>query len=214
MTFRCGPFVAVLVVLLGMFSTLGAHAATILVFGDSISAGYGLPSEDTGWVGLLAERVAERQLSYQVANESVSGETTGGGLARLQAALDRHQPRFVVLELGGNDALRGYSIAAMKENLLAMTRQSMEQGAEVIIAGMKVPPNYGPRYSCEFDAVFVEVAQKTGCRLIPFLLEGIATNPGLMQGDGVHPNAEAQPLILEAVWEVLADMLGTASLSE
>ena len=122
-----------------MFSTFGAQASTILVFGDSISASYGLPSEDTGWVGLLAERVAERQLSYQVANESVSGETTGGGLARLQAALERHQPRFVVLELGGNDALRGYSITVMKENLRSMTRQSMEQGAQVIIAGMKVP---------------------------------------------------------------------------
>ncbi len=197
-----------------MFSTFGAQASTILVFGDSISASYGLPSEDTGWVGLLAERVAERQLSYQVANGSVSGETTGGGLARLQAALERHQPRFVVLELGGNDALRGYSITVMKENLRSMTRQSMEQGAQVIIAGMKVPPNYGPRYSREFDGVFVEVSRETDCRLIPFLLEGIATNPDLMQPDGIHPNAEAQPLILEVVWEVLAPMLETASSTE
>ena len=196
-----------------MFSTFGAQASTILVFGDSISASYGLPSEDTGWVGLLSERVAERQLSYQVANGSVSGETTGGGLVRLHAALDRYHPKFVVLELGGNDALRGYSIAAMKENLLSMTRLSMEQGAQVIIAGMKVPPNYGPRYSREFDGVFVEVSRETDCRLIPFLLEGIATNPDLMQPDGIHPNAEAQPLILDVVWEVLAPMLETASLS-
>ena len=184
-----------------------AHADTILVFGDSISAGYGLPNEQTGWVWLLDERVTEHGLSYQVVNESVSGETTGGGLARLPGALKRHNPQFLVLELGGNDALRGYSIAAMRENLLSMVRLAKGQGAEVILAGMMVPPNYGPRYSREFQQVFTQVAETTGSLLIPFLLEGIATDPSLMQSDGIHPNAQAQSLIRDIVWEALMPLL-------
>ena len=184
-----------------------AHADTILVFGDSISAGYGLPNEQTGWVWLLDERVTEHGLSYQVVNESVSGETTGGGLARLPGALKRHNPQFLVLELGGNDALRGYSIAAMRENLLSMVRLAKGQGAEVILAGMMVPPNYGPRYSREFQQVFTRVAETTGSLLIPFLLEGIATDPSLMQSDGIHPNAQAQSLIRDIVWEALMPLL-------
>lgn len=177
------------------------------MFGDSISAGYGLPNERAGWVSLLAERVAERQLSYQVINESVSGETTGEGVVRLSGLLRLHNPEFVVLELGGNDGLRGYSIASMRENLLGMARQSIEQGARVIIAGMKIPPNYGPRYAREFEEVFQAVSEATDSTLIPFLLEGIATDPMLMQSDGIHPNAAAQPLIADVVWEVLAPML-------
>ena len=184
-----------------------AHAGTILVFGDSISAGYGLPNEQSGWVWLLDERVTEHGLSYQVVNESVSGETTGGGLARLSGALKRHSPQFFVLELGGNDALRGYSIAAMRENLLSMIRLAQDQGAEVILAGMMVPPNYGPRYSREFQQVFTQVAETTGSLLIPFLLEGIATDPSLMQSDGIHPNAQAQSLIRDIVWEALMPLL-------
>ena len=184
-----------------------AHADTILVFGDSISAGYGLPNEQTGWVWLLDERVTEHGLSYQVVNESVSGETTGGGLARLPGALKRHNPQFLVLELGGNDALRGYSIAAMRENLLSMVRLAKGQGAEVILAGMMVPPNYGPRYSREFQEVFTQVAETSGSLLIPFLLEGIATDPSLMQSDGIHPNADAQSLIRDIVWEALKPLL-------
>ncbi len=184
-----------------------AHADTILVFGDSISAGYGLPNEQTGWVWLLDERVAEHGLSYQVINESVSGETTSGGLARLPGALKRHAPQFLVLELGGNDALRGYSIAAMRENLLSMVRLAKAQGAKVILAGMMVPPNYGPRYSREFQEVFTQVAETTGSVLIPFLLEGIATDPSLMQSDGIHPNARAQSLMRDIVWEALMPLL-------
>ena len=184
-----------------------AHADTILVFGDSISAGYGLPNEQTGWVWLLDERVTEHGLSYQVVNESVSGETTSGGLARLPSALKRHNPQFLVLELGGNDALRGYSIAAMHENLLSMVRLAKGQGAEVILAGMMVPPNYGPRYSREFQEVFTQVAETTGSLLIPFLLEGIATDPSLMQSDGIHPNAQAQSLIRDIVWGALMPLL-------
>ena len=184
-----------------------AHAGTILVFGDSISAGYGLPNEQSGWVWLLDERVTEHGLSYQVVNESVSGETTGGGLARLSGALKRHNPQFFVLELGGNDALRGYSIAAMRENLLSMIRLAQDQGAEVILAGMMVPPNYGPRYSREFQEVFTQVAETTGSVLIPFLLEGIATDSSLMQSDGIHPNAQAQSLIRDIVWEALMPLL-------
>lgn len=156
---------------------------------------------------LLRQRVTEHGLSYQVVNESVSGETTGGGLARLPAALKKHNPRFLVLELGGNDALRGYSIAAIRENLLSMVRLAQFKGAQVILAGMMVPPNYGPRYSREFQGVFAQVAETTGSALIPFLLEGIATDPALMQSDGIHPNAEAQSLIRDSVWEALLPLL-------
>ncbi len=184
-----------------------AHADTILVFGDSISAGYGLPDERSGWVSLLEERISEHGLSYQVVNESVSGETTGGGLARLPSALGRHKPQFLVLELGGNDALRGYSIAAMRDNLLAMVRLAEAKGARVILAGMMVPPNYGPRYSREFQGVFTEVSESTESTLIPFLLDGIATEPSLMQSDGIHPKAEAQARIRDMVWEALLPLL-------
>lgn len=184
-----------------------AYADTILVFGDSISAGYGLPNEQSGWVWLLGERFSEHGLSYQVVNESVSGETTGGGLARLPSALERHKPEFLVLELGGNDALRGYSIAAMRENLSTMVRLAKAQGAQVILAGMMVPPNYGPRYSREFQAVFTEVSESTQSTLIPFLLDGIATDPSLMQSDGIHPNAQAQGLMRDMVWDALLPIL-------
>ncbi len=158
-------------------------------------------------MSLLAERVAERWPSYQVVNESVSGETTGGGLARLPGVLGRHEPQVLVLELGGNDALRGYSIAAAHENLYTMARLARTKGAEVIVAGMMVPPNYGPRYSRAFAGIFTRVAEETNSHLIPFLLEGIATNPALMQSDGIHPNAEAQPLILDIVWGALVPVL-------
>lgn len=184
-----------------------AHADTILVFGDSISAGYGLPNEQSGWVWLLEERVTEHGLSYQVINESVSGETTGGGLARLPGALERHNPQILVLELGGNDALRGYSIAAMRENLLTMVHLAQSRGAEVVLAGMMVPPNYGPRYSREFQGVFTQVSETTGSALIPFLLEGIATDASLMQSDGIHPNGQAQSLIRDLVWKALLPLL-------
>ena len=193
--------------LAGGGGSANARADTIVVFGDSISAGYGLPNERAGWVWLLAERIAEQRLSYQVINESVSGETTSGGLARMGAVLARHKPAFVVLELGGNDGLRGYSIADMRENLLKMARQSIAEGAEVIIAGMKIPPNYVPRYSREIEAVFQAVSDSTDSALIPFLLDGIATDPRLMQSDGIHPNAAAQPLIADVVWKTLAPML-------
>ena len=182
-------------------------AGTILVYGDSIGAGYGLPDERTSWVWLLEERILAQQLSYQVINESVSGETTTGGLARFAGAFERHQPSIVLLELGGNDALRGFSIKAMRDNLLAMTRHAQQRGALVVLAGMMVPPNYGPRYSREFEGVFSEVANATSSPLIPFLLEGVATDPALMQSDGIHPNERGQPLILEIVWEVLGPLL-------
>ena len=182
-------------------------AGTILVYGDSISAGYGLADERSSWVRLLEERILEQGLSYQVANESVSGETTTGGLARFDAVFARHRPDVLVLELGGNDALRGFSVDAMRENLLAMTRQALDGGAKVLIAGMKVPPNYGPRYARDFEQVFVDVAEVTQSLLVPFLLEGIATDATLMQSDGIHPTAEAQPLMMELVWEALSPLL-------
>ncbi|MCY4041734.1 MAG: arylesterase [Gammaproteobacteria bacterium] len=186
-------------------------AGTILVFGDSLSAGHGLADMRTGWVRLLEERIAAQGLSYQVANESVSGETTTGGRARFAMAFERHQPDILVLELGGNDALRGFPVDAMRENLLAMTRHAQDGGARVVIAGMKVPPNYGPRYARDFEQVFVDVAEVTASLRVPFLLEGIATDESLMQSDGIHPNEAAQPLIMELVWQVLAPVLRAQS---
>ena len=206
-TFSAGLVAASVCALVLLASPARVNAGTILVYGDSISAGHGLPDERASWVRLLEERIVEQGLSYQVINESVSGETTTGGLARFQSAFERHQPDVLVLELGGNDALRGFSIDAMRENLLAMAQQAQAHGAAVVIAGMKVPPNYGPRYSKAFEDVFAQVAESTGSHLIPFLLEGIATDPNLMQSDGIHPRAEAQPLIMEIVWEVLGPTL-------
>jgi len=211
--FRTGLLAASICALLALASPSVSAAGTILVYGDSIGAGYGLSEEQAVWVRLLEERIAEQGLSYQVINESVSGETTTGGLARFALVFERHQPDIVVLELGGNDALRGFSVHAMRENLLAMTRHAQDGGARVVIAGMKVPPNYGPRYSRDFESVFVDVAQATGSLLVPFLLEGIATDASLMQSDGIHPTAGAQPMIMQLVWEVLAPMLHTQSRS-
>ena len=182
---------------------------TVLVVGDSISAAYGLQTEngEPGWVQLLQERLGPE---HRVVNASISGDTTGGGLARLPKTLDVHKPDIVIIELGGNDGLRGYPIEAIRANLLAMTESVLAAGAKPVLAGMQMTPNLGPRYTQAFEALYAEIARDTGAALVPFLLEGVATPERfdeLMQRDGIHPNAEAQALLLDNVWPALQPFL-------
>ena len=178
----------------------------ILIFGDSLSAAYGI-GEDEGWVTLLAERLAQEDSELEVVNGSVSGETTTGGRARLPSLLERYNPAFVLIELGGNDGLRGLPLSLMRENLTDMIQLSQSSGATVMIAGMQIPPNYGPRYTEPFFAQYAELAEEFDLYLIPFLIDGIPQQPELMQADGIHPKAEAQSMILDNLWPVLLEAL-------
>ncbi len=182
------------------------EARTILVLGDSISAAYGIQREQ-GWVALLEARVAALAVPHQVVNASISGDTTGGALARLPRALDVHKPDLVVIEVGGNDALRGYPIDRIERNLDAMVTLSKDAGAAVLVLGMEIPPNYGARYTQAFHNVYAQVAARAGAPLVPFLLDGVATDSALMQADGIHPTAAAQPRLLENVWPTLKALL-------
>ena len=179
---------------------------TILVFGDSLSAGYRMDIED-GWVALLEGRLAEEGMAFRVVNASISGETTDGGLSRLPAALATHQPAVLILELGGNDGLRGLPVAHIRQNLERMVEMGQEAGAQVLLTGIQIPPNYGPRYTGPFTSQYAEIAEKFDLPLVPFLIDGIPQQPALMQDDGIHPAAEAQHLILENVWPVLEPVL-------
>ena len=179
---------------------------TLLVFGDSLSAAYGI-EESAGWVSLLETKLAEKQYPYQIVNASVSGETSTGGLARLPAALETHQPNIVILELGGNDGLRGLPLISLRQNLISMIELSRKAGAEVLLAGIQIPPNYGPRYTIPFFQMYGEIAEEQVLPLVPFLIDGIPQQPDLMQNDGIHPKAEAQWMIVENVWPYLEPML-------
>ncbi len=183
--------------------------ARILVVGDSLSAEYGLP-RGTGWVSLLDKKLHERHIDATVVNASISGDTTAGGRTRLPSLLAREHPTIVVIELGGNDALRGLPLAATRDNLTAMAKTAKAAGAKVVIVGMQVPPNYGRKYTEEFAAMFASVAKDQGAALVPFLLHGVADAPqsqNLFQNDRIHPRAEAHPRILANVWPVLEPML-------
>ncbi|MEZ3184882.1 arylesterase [Pseudomonas sp. LM13] len=184
----------------------GALAGTVLVVGDSISAAFGLETSQ-GWVHLLQERLVEGDDSWRVVNASISGDTTAGGLARLDPLLEAHTPAVVILELGGNDGLRGQSPVQLKQNLAAMVEMSQEAGAKVLILGMLMPPNLGKRYTEAFAKVFPEVASEYDVPLVPFLLEGVAGVPSMMQGDQIHPTAEAQSKLLDNVWPALEPLL-------
>jgi len=184
--------------------SLPAAAQGILILGDSISAAFGLEISD-GWVSLLERRLEAQNLPFEVHNASVSGDTTAGGLARLPALLARHEPNLVVIELGGNDGLRGLPTDKMQQNLAAMVERSRAAGAEVVLLGMRIPPNYGVRYTSAFEQVFRDVAEQQQVPLVPFVLEGVAGVPELMQADGVHPNAQGQPGILDNAWPVILD---------
>jgi len=189
----------------------GASAAdpkspTIVVLGDSLSAGYGIKVEQ-GWVNLLAQRLATEGYGYRVVNASVSGETTQGGLARLPRALEIHKPAIVVVELGGNDGLRGLPLAASRENLARIIELARAGGARVLLVGMMIPPNYGPRYGEEFRQMFASLAGKYSLAFVPFLLDQVALKPELMQADGIHPNAAGQPQVLANLWPELKPLL-------
>ncbi|MEQ8690269.1 MAG: arylesterase [Pseudomonadales bacterium] len=179
---------------------------TILVMGDSISAGYGIQREQ-GWVHLLNQSLLANEHQWRAVNASVSGETTGGGLARLPALLEEHAPQMVLIELGGNDGLRGYPVDNIRRNLEQMVSLVKATGAKPVIMAMRIPPNYGPRYTRQFDGVFAEVAETTDSELVPFFLNDIALQPGMMQRDGIHPTAEAQPTLAATVQEALAPLL-------
>ena len=198
-----------LVLLILVFAGFPANADTpaILVFGDSISAGYGLARVEQGWVGMLRAKLKDEGYGYQVVNASVTGETTAGGLARLPRALALHHPRVVILELGGNDGLRALPIDQMRSNLGKMVDLSVDSGAQILVLGMRIPPNYGPEFTEKFFAVFADVARDKRTPLVPFLLNDIALSPNLMQADGVHPNELGQPKLLDNVWPRLRPLL-------
>jgi acyl-CoA thioesterase-1 len=195
--------------LIFVVAAVSAHAgtATVLVFGDSISAGYGLAGVDAGWVASLQKKLKSEGYGYQVINASVSGETTAGGLTRLPRALALHHPQIVILELGGNDGLRALPLAAMRANLAQMVRSSRAAGADVLLLGMRIPPNYGPQYTEQFSSTYADVAREFDVALVPFLLDGIALNAALMQADQIHPNELGQPKLLANVWAVLKPLL-------
>jgi acyl-CoA thioesterase-1 len=182
-------------------------APVLLVVGDSISAAYGLPT-GVGWVDLLAARLAAQRYPHRVVNASVTGDTTAGGRARLPALLERHRPSIVVLELGGNDGLRGGELKATRDNLAAMVVAVKRAGAQALLVGMKVPPNYGPAYVREFDALFAGVAKAHKVPLVPFFFEGFGEKNEMFQADRIHPTAAAQPLLLDNVWPALRPLLG------
>ena len=186
-----------------------ASPQKILVVGDSLSAEYGL-ARGTGWVALLAARLVQRKLDATVVNASISGDTTAGGRSRLDPLLRQHRPSLVVLELGGNDALRGLPLEQTRANLQAMAQAARAAGARVVVVGMQVPPNYGRRYSDDFAALFATVARNEKAALVPFLLEGVADGPQgveMFQPDRIHPKQAAHPLMLDNVWAVLEPLL-------
>ena len=183
-------------------ASAGGVARILLVIGDSLSAGYGINLED-GWVSLLQNRLTEQEYGYRVVNASISGDTTTGGVTRLPRALELHQPDIVLIELGGNDGLRGTPIFVMKNNLAAMIEAAQQTGAEVVLAGMQMPPNYGADYAGEFADVYKDLAAEYETALIEFFLAGVALDPNMMQADNLHPNEKGQPLLLENAWAVL-----------
>ena len=207
------PRRAVLALLLFVLAAIavGARAAVaprvLLVVGDSISAGYGLP-KGAGWVDLLAARIEAQRLPYRVVNASITGDTTAGGRARLPALLAQHKPAVVVVELGGNDGLRGGSLKATRDNLDAMVGDVQKSGARALLVGMRLPPNYGPAYTREFDGLFAEVAHSRRAAFVPFLFAGFGESSEWFQPDRIHPTVAAQAMLLDNVWPALAPLLG------
>jgi acyl-CoA thioesterase I len=196
--------------LIGLAASLSVHASTaepvVLVVGDSLSAGYGVAVDST-WVALLQKRLAAQGYGYRVVNASISGDTTGGARARLPRALELHKPAVVILELGGNDGLRGLPLRQVRENFEFLIEGSQAAGAKVVLVGMRMPPNYGAAYADGFHALYGELAKRYGTPLLGFFLEGVALDEKLMQADGIHPTAAAQPRLLDNLWPVLSQVL-------
>ena len=193
----------------GNAATTAASTSTILVMGDSLSAEYGL-ARGTGWVALLEKRLQAEKISAQVVNASISGETTAGGVTRLPALLAQHHPNLVVIELGANDALRGFALSATHSNLTTMVKASKTAGAQVVLVGMQVPPNFGKRYTDDFAGLFPTLAKSESIALVPFFLKGVADRSDArdwFQADGMHPNAKAHPVILNNMWPALKPLL-------
>jgi len=197
---------SILLAVLFAFCGTAFAAPAILVFGDSLSAAYGIP-RSAGWVALLEARLKQRRANYTVTNASISGETSAGGKARIAAELARGKPAVVIVELGANDGVRGLPVAQMKENLTAVVRAAQRAKAKVLLVGMRLPPNYGRPYTDEFRQAFQEIAKEQKTALVPFLLEGMADKPNLFQADNLHPVAEAQAILLENIWRGLAPLL-------
>lgn len=187
-------------------AAVSADPPVIMVLGDSLSAGYGIELEE-GWVRLMQSRLDQRPNPYRMVNASISGDTTQGALARLPSAMEAHQPLIVVVELGGNDGLRGLALGETRGNLRSIVEVVLSRSAQVLLVGMRLPPNLGPQYTERFHAIYAELAERFGVPLVPFLLEGVALDPELMQADGIHPTARAQPMLVDIVWPYLEPML-------
>jgi len=192
----------------GLFSqsVIADEQPVILILGDSLSAGFGM-NGDQSWVHLLELRLADNGHAFRILNSSISGDTTQGGLARLPRLLDRYQPEFVIIELGGNDGLRGINSQTTRANMTKMIRRSQDKGAKVLLTGMKLPPNYGAAYIEQFESMYGDLARDYDTLLVPFILDGVVFEDGLMQADGIHPNEKGQPVLLENVWQVLEPAL-------
>lgn len=207
MYFAC---LALLVPLFANADTLARTDATqapsIVILGDSLSAAYNMETRDA-WPSLLQARLNQDGYDWRVFNSSITGDTTQGGLARLPRLLERHQPGIVILALGGNDGLRGLSTEVTRDNLASMIELAQAQGAKVILAGIRIPPNYGSQYVQEFEGIYPTLSERYATALVPFFMEGVALQPGMMQPDGVHPSVEAQPVLLDNVWAVLQPLL-------
>jgi acyl-CoA thioesterase I len=191
-------------------SANAAGKPTIVVLGDSLSAEYGLP-RDTGWVALLRQRLGSERIDYSVANASISGDTTSGGLSRLPLVMQRLKPSIVIVELGANDALRGVPLTTTESNLRAIVAQIRKGDAKPVLVGMYVPPNYGPDYTQNFHAIYGQLSKELKIPLVPFLLAGLADKPELFQADQIHPTQQAQPLLLDNVWPTLKPLLGSGA---
>jgi len=200
-------------ILVALLTITGSHAAdvpTVLIFGDSLSAGYGIEA-DQSWATLLQSRLREQGYEHRVVNASISGETTEGGAERIGPALENFAPELLILELGGNDGLRGFPPQRTRENLEKIITASRAAGAEVVLLGIRIPSNYGPRYTQAFESVFRETADTLGVPWIEFFMDGIALDKELMQADGIHPNAKAQPRLLDNAWPAIREALGPAN---
>ncbi len=202
-----------MLLLLTVSAVAGAGTPTVLVFGDSLSAGYGI-DVDQSWTALLQARLEAQGYEHRVVNASISGETTEGGAARIDDALARFEPELVVLELGGNDGLRGFPPERIEANLRTLIGKARASDAAVVLLGIRIPPNYGPRYTEAFENVYRNVASELDVPWIKFFMEGIAMNDELMQADGIHPNAKAQPILLDNAWPVIRETLDSVDSSE
>ena len=199
---------SLLLLLVGLipYTAPASEPPVLLILGDSLSAGFGM-DRDQSWVHLLELRLKQNDYSYRILNSSISGDTTQGGLARLPRLMERYHPQIVIIELGGNDGLRGVNPIVSRENMTEMIRLSQQGGAQVLLAGIKLPPNYGVTYLEQFESMYADLAREYNTLLVPFFMDGVVFVPGMLQADGIHPNEQGQPVLLDNVWNVLGPHL-------